>query len=104
MTKAIEWRTGSEAESVAAMTLDEGIFEVKLGRVAATLEFRLEGALAFALFDSGVLQSGPHNRKERKFTNRLERFYAVRRGAGCVSVDLRDAHPVTSSIVHTETW
>lgn len=87
---------------VTSMTRDESTIEIELGRVGAVLELRLEGALSFALFDSGVLQSGPHDRAERRFTDRLARFYAVRRGAGCVSVDLRGARAETSSLVHDD--
>lgn len=98
----IEWRSGSgeDARTTLTMTLDGGTIEVKLSREASALEFHLDGTLAFALFDSGVLQSSPSDREERTVPDRLERFYAVRRGAGCASLDLRRAGATTTSIVH----
>lgn len=96
-----QWNAVSDsAESIGRSTLPDGTFELHLSPTTRSIEFVLDGTLAFALFDSGVLQTSPSDRDKRTLSRRLERFYTVVRGAGCVSVDLRDTHPVAASITH----
>ncbi|GGL05443.1 hypothetical protein GCM10007382_26640 [Salinibacterium xinjiangense] len=90
------------AVSLKSLTLRDGTVELNVPEEARFLEFLLDGTLAFALFDSGVVQTGPNDRDEHALPHRLERFYTVVRGAGCVSIDLRDAHPVSASITHLD--
>lgn len=87
-------------QALQIVTLADGTVDVRPGGAASTLQFRLVGELAFALYDSGVLQTSSEDIEERVVHARLERFYTVSRGAGCVALDLRDAWASTCSIIH----
>ncbi len=100
---APSWSAVDEhADPVGQITHPDGTVELHPRTTSGHISFTLEGTLAFALFDSGVLQTSPIDRVERTITQRLERFYSVGRYAGCVSLDLRDAHAVDASIIHLD--
>ena len=93
---------GDSAEPIRRCTLPDGTVELDLPRTTRRLEFILDGTLAFSLFDAGVMQTSPSDREERMLRHRLERFYTILRGSGCVSIDLREAQPVAAFIVHPD--
>lgn len=97
------WRmTDASADGVRCITREGGDVELTIPSGARTLDLTVEGALGFALFDAGVLQTSPRDRDERIIRHRLERFYAIRRGHGCVALDLRDARATAVGISHPD--
>lgn len=101
--KAPSWSVvGDSADPIVRVMLPDDAVQLNLPPTITRVEFAIDGLLAVALFDSGVLQTSPVDRGQRTVEHSLERFYTIQPGSGCISIDLRDAQPVAASIAHPD--